>query len=241
LFNQKIRGLPLIFLLEINNMIYFDQFKNSISEIMEIDSKQKQLTNKRHKAEGRKYRFFESNFLSLLSRIPFFGFMAFFLLLSDFFESETFYNVFSFLCSTSVLILAYRLYLYLSYKYYVVKVNFLKMKKTNIVKKLKKEGHLDKKLYDEILNSLETFTNKEIDIVQDIIHTYNTELNNEKKRILLEEEKERNRIIEEEQKEALRIRQQEKERKIEKAREEEKKRRIGHIRDRYQFIDIEND
>lgn len=222
-------------------MIYFDQFKNSISEIIDIDSKQKQLTNKRHKAEGRKYRFFESNPLSAFSKIPFVVSMAFLGFLSAFFEADTFYNVFAFLFSASILVLAYRLYLYSSYKYYVVKVNLLKMEKTNIVKKLKKEGHLDKKLYEEILNSLETFTNKEIDIVQDIIHTYNTELNNEKKRVLREKEEERNRIIEEEQKEALRIRQQEEERKIEKAREEEKKRRIGNIRDRYQFIDIQND
>lgn len=222
-------------------MIYFDQFKNGISEIIELDSRQQQLTNKKYKAEGRQYRFFESNPLSSFSKIPFALSIAFLVFLSYLLEAETFIQVFSFVFSISILILVYRLYLYSSCKYYIIKVNLLKMEKINIVKKLKKEGHLDKKLYEEILNSLETFTNKEIDIVQDIIHTYNTELNNERKRLLQEKEDERNRIIEEEQKEALLIREREEERKREKAREEEKKRRIGYIRDKYQFIDIQND
>ena len=115
------------------------------------------------------------------------------------------------------------------------------MKNNNIITRLKKEGHLDKKLYKDILNSLETFTNKEIDIVQDIIQIYNNEFKNEKNRILREKEEELKRINEEHQKEAIRIKEQEEKLKIEKVRKEKKKQRIGLIREKYQFIEIDND
>ena len=72
-------------------MIYFDQFKNSISEIINSEYKQEKFTIKKNKINLRKYNFSKKSALFSFSHFPFWVFLAIF---CYFFNNDIFTNFF---------------------------------------------------------------------------------------------------------------------------------------------------